>query len=134
MYRYFKLIKLPVGLLDTLKKGKKYHITAPFFGHLSSVSRVIFEVLWICCHRIFLPIVAVFALTTALWYQHCLLFFLFHFVWKDDYLFRERESKRDKWHKSVMYGLIKDEFAASGRQARGDNLFVNEVFPTHAIF
>ena len=41
---------------------------------------------------------------------------------------------KDKWHKSVMYGLIKDEFAALGKvTARRDNLFVNEVFPTHAI-
>ena len=121
-----------------IRKGKKYHIIAPFFGHLSSVSRAIFEVLWICCHRIFLPIVAVFTLTTVLWWRSIVLRRREFFTWtkvffQDDYL-GEEQSKRDKWHKSVMYGLIKDEFAASGRQARGDNLFVNEVFPTHAIF
>ena len=78
-----------------IRKGKKYHIIAPFFGHLSSVSRAIFEVLWICCHRIFLPIVAVFALTTALWYQHCLLFFFFFTSSEKMIIFSERERAKE---------------------------------------
>ena len=109
---------------------KKYRRTAT----LSST----FEALWICCHRIFLPIVAVFTLTTVLWWRSIVLRRREFFTWtkvffQDDYL-GEEQSKRDKWHKSVMYGLIKDEFAAWGHKAPRDNLFVNEVFPTHAIF
>ena len=94
-------------------------------------------------HYGFVVIEFFYPLSRFLLWPHCcggeaLFFEGEFFTWtkvffQDDYV-GEEQSKRDKWHKSVMYGLIKDEFAAWGHKAPRDNLFVNEVFPTHAIF